>query len=77
MGSETGHDRLDSALQSHTRTLLSPYLWRFHCVRLQVSNIKHEDFKMGSEEMSKMITDVQLMKGKQESMDSKIGTLKQ
>ncbi len=42
-----------------------------------MSNIKHEDFKMGSEEMSKMITDVQLMKGKQESMDSKIGTLKQ
>ncbi|XP_016317930.1 heat shock factor protein 1-like isoform X1 [Sinocyclocheilus anshuiensis] len=41
-----------------------------------VSNIKHEDFKLNSEEMSKMITDVQSMKGKQESMDSKISTLK-
>ncbi|XP_043073762.1 heat shock factor protein 1 isoform X2 [Puntigrus tetrazona] len=41
-----------------------------------VSNIKHEDFKLNTDEMSKMITDVQLMKGKQESMDSKISTLK-
>uniref|UniRef100_A0A672KM07 Heat shock factor protein 1-like n=1 Tax=Sinocyclocheilus grahami TaxID=75366 RepID=A0A672KM07_SINGR len=41
-----------------------------------VSNIKHEDFKLNSEEMSKVITDVQFMKGKQESMDSKISTLK-
>uniref|UniRef100_A0A673LK18 Heat shock factor protein 1-like n=1 Tax=Sinocyclocheilus rhinocerous TaxID=307959 RepID=A0A673LK18_9TELE len=39
-----------------------------------VSNIKHED--LNTEEMSKMITDVQLIKGKQESMDSKISTLK-
>ncbi|RXN15422.1 heat shock factor 1-like isoform X1 [Labeo rohita] len=42
-----------------------------------VSNIKHEDFKLSTDDMSKMITDVQLMKGKQESMDSKISTLKQ
>ncbi|XP_052388520.1 heat shock factor protein 1 isoform X1 [Carassius gibelio] len=41
-----------------------------------VSNIKHEDLKLSTEEMSKMITDVQFMKGKQESMDSKISTLK-
>ncbi|XP_042632246.1 heat shock factor protein 1-like isoform X2 [Cyprinus carpio] len=41
-----------------------------------VSNIKQEDFKLSTEEMSKMITDVQFMKGKQESMDSKISTLK-
>ncbi|XP_059411841.1 heat shock factor protein 1-like [Carassius carassius] len=41
-----------------------------------VSNIKQEDFKLSTEEMSKMITDVQLMKGKQESIDSKISTLK-
>ncbi|XP_073677821.1 heat shock factor protein 1 isoform X2 [Garra rufa] len=41
-----------------------------------VTNIKHEDFKLNSEDVSKMITDVQLMKGKQESMDSKICTLK-
>uniref|UniRef100_A0A671PAT9 Heat shock factor protein 1-like n=1 Tax=Sinocyclocheilus anshuiensis TaxID=1608454 RepID=A0A671PAT9_9TELE len=39
-----------------------------------VSNIKHED--LNTEEMSKMITDVELIKGKQESMDSKISTLK-
>uniref|UniRef100_A0A8C1MVN2 Heat shock transcription factor 1 n=1 Tax=Cyprinus carpio TaxID=7962 RepID=A0A8C1MVN2_CYPCA len=41
-----------------------------------VSNIKQEDFKLSTEEMSKMITDVQLMRGKQESIDSKISTLK-
>ncbi|XP_051948410.1 heat shock factor protein 1-like isoform X3 [Xyrauchen texanus] len=41
-----------------------------------VSNIKHEDLKFNPNDMSKMITDVQLMKGKQESMDSKISTLK-
>ncbi|XP_051519425.1 heat shock factor protein 1 isoform X3 [Myxocyprinus asiaticus] len=41
-----------------------------------VSNIKHEDLKFSSDDVSKMITDVQLMKGKQESMDSKIGSLK-
>ncbi|XP_067280977.1 heat shock factor protein 1 isoform X2 [Pseudorasbora parva] len=41
-----------------------------------VSNIKHEDIKINSDDVSKMITDVQLMKGKQESMDSKISTLK-
>ncbi|KAG1948378.1 heat shock factor protein [Pimephales promelas] len=41
-----------------------------------VSNIKHEDIKYNSDDVSKMITDVQLMKGKQESMDSKISTLK-
>ncbi|KAK2887584.1 hypothetical protein Q8A67_015812 [Cirrhinus molitorella] len=41
-----------------------------------VSNIKNEDFKLNTEDVSKMITDVQLMKGKQESMDSKISTLK-
>ncbi|XP_051991411.1 heat shock factor protein 1-like isoform X2 [Xyrauchen texanus] len=41
-----------------------------------VSNIKHEDLKFNSDDVSKMITDVQLMKGKQESMDSKIGSLK-
>ncbi|XP_048059572.1 heat shock factor protein 1 isoform X2 [Chanodichthys erythropterus] len=41
-----------------------------------VSNIKHEDLKFNTDDVSKMITDVQLMKGKQESMDSKISTLK-
>ncbi|XP_055074947.1 heat shock factor protein 1 isoform X2 [Misgurnus anguillicaudatus] len=41
-----------------------------------VSNIKHEDLKVNTDDVSKIITDVQLMKGKQESMDSKICTLK-
>nr|AAK73747.1 heat shock transcription factor 1c [Danio rerio] len=41
-----------------------------------VSNIKHEDYKFSTDDVSKMISDVQHMKGKQESMDSKISTLK-
>ncbi|MCJ8746512.1 hypothetical protein PDJAM_G00142740 [Pangasius djambal] len=41
-----------------------------------VSNIKHEDLKLRPEDVSKIITDVQHMKGKQESMDTKISTLK-
>ncbi|XP_049331619.1 heat shock factor protein 1 isoform X2 [Astyanax mexicanus] len=41
-----------------------------------VSNIKHEDLKLSPEDVTKMITDVHHMKGKQESMDSKISTLK-
>lgn len=41
-----------------------------------VSNIKHEDLKLSPEDVTKMITDVQHMKGKQETMDSKISTLK-
>lgn len=42
-----------------------------------MSNIKHEDVRLSPEDVSKMITDVQHMKGKQENMDSKINTLKQ
>ncbi|XP_056335273.1 heat shock factor protein 1 isoform X1 [Danio aesculapii] len=41
-----------------------------------VSNIKHEDYKFSTDDVSKMISDVQHMKGKQESIDSKISTLK-
>ncbi|XP_036422791.1 heat shock factor protein 1 isoform X3 [Colossoma macropomum] len=41
-----------------------------------VSNIKHEDLKLSPDDMTKMISDVQQMKGKQESIDSKISTLK-
>ncbi|XP_076850157.1 heat shock factor protein 1 isoform X2 [Brachyhypopomus gauderio] len=41
-----------------------------------VSNIKHEDLKLSPEEVTKMISEVQHMKGRQESMDSKISTLK-
>ncbi|XP_053468593.1 heat shock factor protein 1 isoform X1 [Ictalurus furcatus] len=41
-----------------------------------VSNIKHEDLKLSPEDVSKVISDVQHMKGKQELMDTKISTLK-
>ncbi|KAF7691004.1 heat shock factor protein 1 isoform X1 [Silurus meridionalis] len=41
-----------------------------------VSNIKHEDLKLSPDDVNKIISDVQHMKGKQESMDSKISTLK-
>ncbi|XP_062846327.1 heat shock factor protein 1 [Trichomycterus rosablanca] len=41
-----------------------------------VSNIKHEDLKLSPEDVSKIITDVHHMKGKQESIDAKISTLK-
>lgn len=46
-------------------------------VNPQVSNIKHEDLKLCPDDMTKIISDVQHMKGKQESMDIKISTLKQ
>nr|URS73014.1 heat shock factor protein 1 [Heteropneustes fossilis] len=41
-----------------------------------VSNIKHEDVRLSTDDVSKMISDVHHMKGKQETMDSKINTLK-
>ncbi|KAJ8334106.1 hypothetical protein SKAU_G00397450 [Synaphobranchus kaupii] len=41
-----------------------------------VSNIKHEDLKLGQDGVSKLLTDVQLMRGKQEAMDSKIIAMK-
>ncbi|KAG9355415.1 hypothetical protein JZ751_000253 [Albula glossodonta] len=42
-----------------------------------VSNIKHEDLKIGQDGVSKLLSDVQLMRGKQEAMDSKIIAMKQ
>ncbi|XP_060799147.1 heat shock factor protein 1 isoform X3 [Neoarius graeffei] len=45
-------------------------------IKRKVSNIKHEDMKLSPDEVSKMISDVQHMKGKQESMDNKISSLK-
>ncbi|XP_036422790.1 heat shock factor protein 1 isoform X2 [Colossoma macropomum] len=45
-------------------------------IKRKVSNIKHEDLKLSPDDMTKMISDVQQMKGKQESIDSKISTLK-
>ncbi|KAJ8386843.1 hypothetical protein AAFF_G00166380 [Aldrovandia affinis] len=41
-----------------------------------VSNLKHEDLKISQDGVSKLLTDVQLMRGKQEAMDSKIITMK-
>ncbi|XP_032079321.1 heat shock factor protein 1 isoform X2 [Thamnophis elegans] len=41
-----------------------------------VSSIKNEDVKVRQDSMTKLLTDVQLMKGKQESMDSKLIAMK-
>ncbi|KAL7990213.1 hypothetical protein Chor_010567 [Crotalus horridus] len=42
-----------------------------------VSSIKNEDIKVRQDSMTQLLTDVQLMKGKQESMDSKLIAMKQ
>ncbi|XP_039177247.1 heat shock factor protein 1 isoform X3 [Crotalus tigris] len=41
-----------------------------------VSSIKNEDIKVRQDSMTQLLTDVQLMKGKQESMDSKLIAMK-
>ncbi|XP_007442634.1 heat shock factor protein 1 isoform X1 [Python bivittatus] len=41
-----------------------------------VSSIKSEDIKVRQDSMTKLLTDVQMMKGKQESMDSKLIAMK-
>ncbi|MBN3297533.1 HSF1 protein, partial [Amia calva] len=41
-----------------------------------VSNIKHEDLKLRQDDISKLLTDVQFMRGKQETMDSKLIAMK-
>ncbi|XP_034275915.1 heat shock factor protein 1 isoform X2 [Pantherophis guttatus] len=41
-----------------------------------ISSIKNEDIKVRQDSMTKLLTDVQLMKGKQESMDSKLIAMK-
>ncbi|XP_070604568.1 LOW QUALITY PROTEIN: heat shock factor protein 1 [Erythrolamprus reginae] len=41
-----------------------------------VSSLKNEDVKVRQDSMTKLLTDVQLMKGKQESMDSKLVSMK-
>lgn len=43
----------------------------------QVASIKNEDVKIRQDSMTKLLTDVQMMKGKQESMDSKLIAMKQ
>ncbi|EMP27279.1 Heat shock factor protein 1 [Chelonia mydas] len=42
-----------------------------------VSSIKNEDIKVRQDNVTKLLTDVQMMKGKQESMDSKLIAMKQ
>ncbi|KAJ7991726.1 hypothetical protein DPEC_G00286870 [Dallia pectoralis] len=41
-----------------------------------VSNVKHEELKMSSDDVSKILTNVQHIKGKQETIDSKIIAMK-
>ncbi|XP_051630423.1 heat shock factor protein 1-like isoform X1 [Manacus candei] len=42
-----------------------------------VSNVKSEDVKVRQDNVTKLLTDIQVMKGKQESMDSKLVAMKQ
>ncbi|XP_048085113.1 heat shock factor protein 1 isoform X4 [Alosa alosa] len=42
-----------------------------------VSNIKQEDVRLSTDEISKVLSDVQQMRGRQESMDSKLSAMKQ
>lgn len=44
---------------------------------LQVSAVRQEEVKMSTEEVNKILSDVQLMKGKQETIDSRISTMRQ
>nr|AYN74469.1 heat shock factor 1 [Acipenser oxyrinchus oxyrinchus] len=41
-----------------------------------VSSIKHDDIKIRQDDVSKLLTDVQIMRGKQENMDSKLIAMK-
>lgn len=43
----------------------------------QVSGLKQDELKVFPEEVSKILSDVQMMKGKQETIDSKISAIKQ
>lgn len=47
------------------------------CLLVQVSSVRQEEVKMSAEEVNKILTDVQLMKGKQETIDSRIITMRQ
>ncbi|NXX18993.1 HSF1 protein, partial [Podargus strigoides] len=42
----------------------------------RVSSIKNEDIKVRQDNVTKLLTDIQVMKGKQESMDSKLIAMK-
>ncbi|XP_072911259.1 heat shock factor protein 1 isoform X9 [Hemitrygon akajei] len=41
-----------------------------------ISNVKPEELKMRSDDVSKILSDVQIMKGKQETLDAKLMTMK-
>uniref|UniRef100_A0A3B5MZN2 Vertebrate heat shock transcription factor C-terminal domain-containing protein n=1 Tax=Xiphophorus couchianus TaxID=32473 RepID=A0A3B5MZN2_9TELE len=43
---------------------------------LQVSSVRQEDVKISTDEVNKILSDVQLMKGKQETIDSRIIAMK-
>ncbi|KAK1173077.1 heat shock factor protein 1 isoform X1 [Acipenser oxyrinchus oxyrinchus] len=45
-------------------------------VRNSYSIIKHDDIKIRQDDVSKLLTDVQIMRGKQENMDSKLIAMK-
>lgn len=59
---------------THTHTCL---LLTAPCWLLQVSSVRQEDVKMSTDEVNKILSDVQLMKGKQETIDSRIATMRQ
>lgn len=44
---------------------------------MQVSSVRQEEVKMSADEVNKILSDVQMMKGKQETIDSRILTMKQ
>lgn len=44
---------------------------------LQVSSVRQEEMKISTDEVNKILSDVQLMKGKQETIDSRIIAMKQ
>ncbi|NWX94058.1 HSF1 protein, partial [Nothoprocta pentlandii] len=52
--------------------VLLPHRCRGNCV----SGIKNEDIKVRQDNVTKLLTDIQVMKGKQESMDSKLIAMK-
>lgn len=43
----------------------------------QVSSVRQDEGKISADDMSKILNDVQLMKGKQETIDSRIIAMKQ
>uniref|UniRef100_A0A663N774 HSF-type DNA-binding domain-containing protein n=1 Tax=Athene cunicularia TaxID=194338 RepID=A0A663N774_ATHCN len=45
-------------------------------IKRKVSSIKNEDIKVRQDNVTKLLTDIQVMKGKQESMDSKLIAMK-